>query len=130
MTTEAEKQLYPLSTQEGNFVPLEVAEAIAYASIAFTNVATSPLAFPSKAEVIMVLATEPCLIAFGKPAAIPADATFDLDVAMIPKDSFVYLVIPKDKETISVIRDGTVNGTIRVQVYRAWKALKQTLQQF
>jgi hypothetical protein len=130
MASTAEKERYPLATQEGNSIPLEVAEAIAYTSIAFTGAATSPLTFPSNSEIVALLCDKPCIVSFGSIVPTLVGSVFNLNLAMIPANCVVYLYIPRGKESISVVKDGADNGTLKVQIYRAWRALKQTLGQF
>lgn len=125
MPAKADNEVYPLATQEGNSIPLEVAEPIAAASIAFTNVATSLLSLPSDTAIVMCIADKPCWIAFGKVMPAIVDATFFNDIQYIPQNAAVYLRVPQDRQKISVLRAGVANGTLVFQVIRTWRALKQ-----
>lgn len=128
--SQAEQELYPLASQEGRAIPFEVAEPVALAVIPFTDTATAPLSFPTGSEIVVILSSEPCIIAFGKTVPTITNDTFHTDCAMIPADALVYLKIPADKESISVVRDGSTNGTAKIQVYRTWRALKQQVTRY
>lgn len=123
----AKKEQYPFATQEGNAIPFDIGQPLAVAFIDFTAAPTALVDLPEGTEVISIETLEACVVSFG--AVVPAlvVGTFFNDCVKIPAGSVIQLAVNPEvrRKAISVVRAGAVNGTIWVQCYRTWRALKQ-----
>ena len=118
--------LYPLSTADGEAVPLDVIAPTGYMYIKFSSVATSVLPLPATSDMIVLNADEDCIISFANVVAdFPAERTFVPDVLFLRK-SMQVIVYPQ-KKFISVKRL-RLDGTLHLQFIDTWHGLALATQ--
>ena len=125
MTTEAEESAYPLADPRGVPIPFDIGDPEGLWIAAIGVAASSEKTLPSGWEIVVLYATQDCVIGFGN--NITLNLTADVEKAdhqMVPAGYPVTIRLPSLK--FKVI--GTVAGTLYIQKYRRWKAVQQAVQ--
>lgn len=120
------KARYPLSTPDGQAIPLDVVRPYGLVFKTFLSSGpTAALTIPAAIEVFSILASEDCLIKFAASAAsaaVPADGVMAADTGIASKDILTVLSPPVDKKSISLI-GLSANGTATLSYYENWSGL-------
>ncbi len=122
--------LYPLSTQDGKAIPLDVVSPLSL--IPFTLVAATPKAitFPVGYSLVYLYSTVTCFIQFNEnvlPAAL-VDATEYVDAMMLPADTIVTAYVGDGIEALNASVVASAAGVLYVNSVEHWAALVQRLQ--
>jgi len=120
------RRLYPLTTPQGDWIPLDVIRSHGLGRIDFTA-ADQEVAIPTDVEILVLYATQMCIVGLGVAAvAVPASLTYANDRVLVPADQ--YVVVDKNEITeLHAIRFDT-NGTLWVIGVRAWQDTKKAVQ--
>lgn len=113
---------YPLSTIDGNSIPLDVMKPVGVQFLSFTVASTSPIQLPPNTQVIAVRTTTECLIKYANAAAvIPAyDGTLVEDSQYLNSSEIQFIVPPS--LYLSVIGMGG-SGLLTIQILETWTGL-------
>lgn len=126
-------QRYPLSTADGQAIPLEVVRPIGVVKKSFvTGSGTAAITIPEECNLIEVFATQNCILQFAASAA-SASALSD----GVQKTSAFYLQAnalktrfvspPIGMNSVSIIGD-TSDGSIVLQYLKSWTGLSTAAQ--
>lgn len=119
MTTEAER--YPLSTQDGEAIPLEVIRPRSFLRKSFTSEeASAVLTIPDGVNLMVVSTDADCFIRFGTTASIPADGVLISDTLLLARE--MQICVSPIADTFTIIGD-TEAGTLNVQFIETWAGL-------
>lgn len=119
------KGQYPLATQDGQAVPLEIVKAASFLFAVLVNGVNKQLTIPAGIVTAYVMSTVNCVL---KNASAPFTA---LAADTVYADS---MFIPADHLTTIQLTPGTINiwplgaGTIYITGIEQWAALSQALQ--
>ena len=112
-------ELYPFSTQNGQYVPLDIVKPRALQYFTFTSTFAT-VVLSSSLNLSMVWASEDCVIDLANTANALTSGTERADWLFIPKGSIVAAVLP----TGTVRVRGLVNGgSLMVQGIHKWNTL-------
>lgn len=118
-------RLYPLTTPDGIPIPLDLIRLNGLGHISFTN-ADKEFTIPAEVEILVLYATEDCIIALDAAATIPADETYTENRMIVPSEQI--LVIDKNgAEVLHAIRV-SADGELWVIGVRAWQDTKKAVQ--
>ncbi|EKD22435.1 MAG: hypothetical protein ACD_86C00004G0005 [uncultured bacterium] len=115
------KQRYPLSTLNGQYIPLDVIRPSGLIKISYLEAsASAAVALPAGTELLLVRSTSDCFIKFAnssatKPTNIVVADTLDLRAEE-------YRVVSPMDLYYSVIGD-TVDGELFIQILETWMSL-------
>jgi hypothetical protein len=119
--------LYPHSAPDGTPIPFDIVRPLGLIRQDFTAVASAEIAIPTNAELLLLMATQECLMQLDGVVAIPANGVHTLGLIAIPGATAV-VIEPNGALTFSVIRLGSDDGTLYVQTITKWKDLRKTAQ--
>lgn len=117
---------YPLSTADGQAVPLDIIRPMGIVSISFNpSTGTSPFTLSDTLDCYSIRATEDCLVEFN--ATFPlatnlVNATFRADALYVPKNTILFISPPVSKNIISVLGIST-SGLLHIQYIESWTGL-------
>lgn len=117
---------YPLSTADGQSIPLEVVRP--HGVVSKTFLSSSPgvdMTIPSTIDIFSILCDQDCIIKFaasGASASALSDGVLATDVAVVIRDVLTVLSPPIDKRSIS-LRGLSANGTALISYYENWAGL-------
>jgi len=123
--TEA-RRLYPLTTPQGDWIPLDVIRVHGLGRISFI-VTEKEIALDPDIEILVLYATQICIVRLGTAVvSIPADLAYQTDAILVPADQ--YVIIDKNEATeLHVIRFDT-DGILWINGIRAWQDTKKAVQ--
>lgn len=113
-------QRYPLSTPDGDSIPLDIIRPHSYLFIDFTLSASASIAVPAGVEIMSVSATTDCFIKFGGTAAAPVAGVLSSDLCLVEAD--MRTSIAPTASTFTVIGD-MASGKLRIQFIDKWAGL-------
>lgn len=122
MTTP--RDIYPFSTADGKYIPIDVIDGLGFINKDFTASATDSVALPAGSYTIALRANAACYVRFGEDiediATVPADGVYEENLVYVPADMQIH-VYPYNK-FFSVIGE-TDPGTLRMQFIQQWHGL-------
>ena len=114
--------LYPLSTKEGNAVPLDVIRPNGVIRKSFTSTGTSPIALPNDTDIYSLFATENCYVLFADATiTLPADGSFEDDILYVPVNTQIMIRLPDVH--FSVISASSRSGELVLQSCITWHGI-------
>ena len=117
----ANNQRYPLSTTDGQAIPLEVINPKGIVRIPFDNLLGSQLfTIPVPTELISVFTSAECIISFNKIAALPADNTYIPDTIHVPRSVGIVFAPPSLHLSIIGLQGA---GVAMLQIHEPWAGL-------
>jgi hypothetical protein len=121
-----DRRLYPLTTPQGEPIPLDVVRVHGLGRIDVTNT-DKEIALATEIEILVLYATEMCIVRLGVSAAsVPASLAYLADAVLVPADQF--MVIDKNEATeLHAIRFDT-DGVLWINGIRAWQDTKKAAQ--
>lgn len=120
----APDQLYPLSTQDGKAIPLDVARPLGLFPVAFTDGVVSDFTLPDEYNIVSVYATAACILRIGSTIAAVANETEIADAIYIAADTHYDIIITSGACAVW----GLGAGTIYITSLQQWGALLQSNQ--
>lgn len=122
----ANNKRYPLSTADGNYIPLEVERPNSYVRTPFLlTPGTTSAQVPSGVEILKIKSTANAIIQFFASATLATsivDNTAKIDTSFLPLGETVYISPPTDKPYYSIIGD-TTGGIAHIQLLESWNGL-------
>lgn len=126
MATKASDQLYPFSTQNGEFIPLEIIRPTGIISKSFTISGVSTIAFPATMQLAGFYSEEGCIIDFSNTLSAPlADGTLYSNALIVPPQMLVSSVILSPTAKVIGLK---IPGVLLVQGIYKWAALALSRQ--
>lgn len=118
--------LYPLATQEGTSIPLDVIKPKGVISKTFLmSTGSTAVTLPVGTSLILVRASVNCYIDFTGTAQIPADGIYTADMMFLEAGT-TYTVAPPTTSVSAVgIAEG---GSLVIQVLETWAAIAQPVR--
>ena len=116
---------YPLSSPNGQPIPLDVVKPLGFLKKSFSAVVSGDISIPPECELISITTTENCYIAFGGIAAVPADGVYVGSLLYAKKGLRMTVAPPAD--VFTVIRD-TADGELQVQFLDKWASVTLATQ--
>lgn len=113
-------QRYPLSTPEGVAIPLDIMRPYGYLRKGFSTVVSSNIPIPDELEIVLLYATEDCLVTFGGNAEASVDGIMQLNTVFIPKDMRICVA---PTSTFFTVRGDALSGQLSVQFIDKWAGL-------
>lgn len=125
MATDAEKQVYPNATPDGKTIPYDIGRPLGSWIASFLSASASAgLAFPTDWELVVLYATENCMIHFaedeGDAEAEVATGTVLEDHQFVPKFTPISIILPYNGFSV---RGLGANGTLYIQAYKRWQGV-------
>jgi len=115
------KQRYPLSTLNGQYIPLDVIRPSGLIKASYLSAsATAAAALPAGAELLLVRSTTDCFIKFANSSATKPTSTVIADTLYLRRGE-IQVISPMNL-FYSVIGD-TVNGDLFIQILETWMTL-------
>ena len=124
MATSAADQLYPLSTDNGVAIPLDIVRPLG--SIKWTVASGGDLAItiPGTFALVSVFSNVNCLLDFSNTVSYPAaDATKYESSFMIPADTILTLAIPSQGAAKLVNLSAEVTGLVVMNCLQKWAGI-------
>jgi hypothetical protein len=122
---------YPLSTADGQAIPLEIIKPHGIIKKSFlSSAATAAMAVPSTIDIIAISADQDVIVQFASSSASAAalvDGVLTEDAVYIQKDIITVVSPPIDKKSFSIIGD-TANGTAIFQFIERWGGISLASQ--
>lgn len=119
-----DRELYPLTTPGGQAIPFDVFRPFGLIIADIDASVTPDIVIPAGAELLLVIATQPCIVRFGETnAAIPAEGTHDADSFFLPADTFVILD-PNEAAELTAIGISATAGKLYINTTKKWKDLQ------
>jgi hypothetical protein len=119
-------KIYPLSTSDGQSIPLDVIRGKSCVSKTFLSSASSTaITVPSTAKILEIYADQDVLIQFAASAAVAAalvDGTIVTDAIFVPANSISFISPPVDKLSLAM-RGVTAGGTALINFLENWSGL-------
>lgn len=119
---------YPLSTRAGQAIPLDVIKPtfLQFVNFSFSS-PSSPVSLPQNANIVLLRASEDCVIQFGgSVAAVPAGGASAISNCLFLATGEVQIIsIPSS--ILSVIGI-SANGTLYIQGIEVWQNLSLEIQ--
>ena len=112
-------EIYPLSTQNAGWIPLDVIKPLAITYLVF-GTGFSDLVLSANTNLAAIWASEHCLLDLSNTATTIVSGTTYNNWLFIPKDSVVMVTLPT--ATIKV-RGLTASGRLVIQGIQRWSAL-------
>jgi len=117
----ASKQRYPLSTLNGQYIPLDVIRPSGLIKASYlTASASAAAALPAGTELLLIRSTTDCFIKFANSAATKPTSTVVADTLYLRRGE-VQVVSPMSL-FYSVIGD-TIDGDLFIQTLETWQSL-------
>lgn len=115
------KQRYPLSTLNGQYIPLDVIRPSGLIKVSYlTASASAAAALPASTELLLVRSTTDCFIKFANSAATKPTSIVVADTLYLRRGE-IQVVSPMAL-FYSVIGD-TANGDLFIQILETWQSL-------
>ena len=120
------KNRYPLSTSDGQYIPLAVVrpQSCLLQSI-LTASASAAQSVPADIDYFQIFSDQDLVIQFAASAAVaaaPVSGTPVTDAILVQKNILQVISPPIDKKSFS-LRALTVNGTVLISFLEPWNAL-------
>lgn len=117
---------YPLSTADGQAIPLDVIRPNSSVSISFiTSAGSTALSLPASVEIMVVYATQDCLIQFATSAAAATayvNGTIKTDSIFVPASTLMVISPIPEKVSFS-IRGITADGNAYINFLEKWSGM-------
>lgn len=118
MTSPSE--IYPFATQDGKAIPLDILKPAALSFFDFTSAAKADITISQESSVVMLLATEVCILSFNSAlTALTAGAEY-LNAVLVPKNIIVSCLLPGYS---AQVRGVTASGVLYIQSIEKWSGL-------
>lgn len=123
---------YPLSTAQGDSIPLDVIRPVSAVATTITSAsASSAITIPSIVEIVIMLSDVDCWAKFASSAsvaAIPTNNTITADLLFVPANLQLSVAPPPDKKSLSFIAAST-SGRVVTQLLETWTGTSLQSQQ-
>ena len=113
-------QRYPLSSPDGDPIPLAVIRPLGLIKKTFTTTVSAAITIPDSVEILSFLATANCLISFGGTATAPVDGTNQANILHVVKG--MRVTAAPTATTFTVIGE-TTSGILYCQLIDKWAGL-------
>jgi hypothetical protein len=127
MVTEVDKSVYPLSTPEGQSIPMDVMEPLSMSYYTFVANTSKNIVIPAAYSMVALYATKDCILKFGG-TALPntlVDGAEYVNALYIPAQTIITSLIPSSGAA-SVVSVSA--GILTITALENWKMLKQSYQ--
>jgi len=122
---------YPLSTTDGQFIPLDTVRPYGIVKKSFVSASgSSAISIPVDIRIVSAYASEDCFLKFaasGATISAPTDGVNMLDTLFIPATSLIVFTPPVDKPSVAVIGD-SASGTLILSFLETWNGLSTQAQ--
>ena len=122
----AAPQLYPLSTQDGKHIPLDVVKPLGLTAFTMTANTAADITVPVGYSLVWLYATAACVLhmtAVNLPNALVSGTNYT-DSIFIPADTLMTIVVEEGECSLL----GLGAGTLYMNSVEQWAALVQPLQ--
>lgn len=113
---------YPLSTAEGNSIPLEVAKPLAFLSLTFTagsfTANTDMTLYQDK--ILVALADSDCYISVAQTPTSPTNGVIAPDIIHIPAGEHISFI---SNSIYLSVKGMIASGTLKLQILDPWSGL-------
>lgn len=127
MATSRPAELYPLSTQDGTPIPLDIIKPLGLIVQSFTGVTASFL-LPSDYPVVIITTDKACFLGFDVDPFDIEDGAFIGGILYIPENSTMTVAIPEDVYSINVLAATNEAGSVVVQMVQQWASISLQTQ--
>lgn len=120
-----DSQHYPLVDPSGKDIPFEVFRPLGLMVQDIADTVSSAKTLPVTAELLIVYATDACIVRFDAIASIPATNTHQTGSFFISPETWMTLD-PNGAETFTVIGiESGVDGSLFINTTKKWKDLQK-----
>lgn len=117
---EANTDRFPNSDLSGIALPFDLGNPYGTFNVTTSGAASALKTLPADTEVISIKSSVDAVMAFGAaPTPSVADDVFTENQVYLPAQQFVHLRVPSNKFKAMNFSGA---GTLRIQVWKAWKA--------
>lgn len=127
MATGIPKEVYPLSTQDGDAIPLDVIRPLGVLVQAFVAGTGETIALPTGYPVVVIHADKACFIGFDADPADLVDGAFLADILYIPEASTITVSVPEGTTNISIMGQAEA-GVAVIQMVQQWASISLQTQ--
>lgn len=118
---------YPMSTQDGQAIPLDILRPHSLLSLTIaTGISSAAIQIPTNVEVFSLLSECDAILQFGASNVVATDLTTGVlknDAIYIPKDMVIFLSPPIDVTHFAIIPRLTQSGVAIIQFLESWNSL-------
>jgi hypothetical protein len=124
--TAVSDSVYPLSTPEGQSIPMDVMEPLSLAYFTFVAATSKNITIPASYSLVTLYATKDCVLRFGA-TPIPnvlVDGAEYTNAMYIPAQTLITAKIPSGAASVV----STSSGLLAITSLENWKMLRQSYQ--